>query len=41
MPSGGEQHNDLLMKNHEARSVRSAPLPKAHAVDAHCQSKIR
>ncbi|XP_049350150.1 uncharacterized protein LOC125814731 [Solanum verrucosum] len=31
-----EQHNDLLMKNHEARSVGSAPLPEAHG-----QSEIR
>ena len=36
-----EQHNDLLMKNHEAHPARSVPLPKAHAVDAHNQSEIR
>ncbi|XP_049394828.1 uncharacterized protein LOC125859163 [Solanum stenotomum] len=34
-------HNDLLMKNHEARSTRSAPLPEAHGVEAHDQSEIR
>ncbi|TMX04737.1 hypothetical protein EJD97_005061 [Solanum chilense] len=28
-------HNDLLMKNHEIRPVGSAPLPEAHAVEAH------
>ncbi|XP_015080952.1 uncharacterized protein LOC107024478 [Solanum pennellii] len=32
-----EQHNDLLMKNHEARPARSAPLQEAHTVDAHGQ----
>ncbi|KAK4733531.1 hypothetical protein R3W88_007792 [Solanum pinnatisectum] len=31
-----EQHNDLLMKNHEARPAGSAPLPEAHGVEAHC-----
>ncbi|XP_015057683.1 uncharacterized protein LOC107003969 [Solanum pennellii] len=36
-----EQHNDLLMKNHEARPAGSAPLPEAHTVDAHGQSEIR
>ncbi|TMW98606.1 hypothetical protein EJD97_003806 [Solanum chilense] len=36
-----EQHNDLLMKNHEAHPAGSVPLPKAHAVDAHNQSEIR
>ncbi|XP_049414707.1 uncharacterized protein LOC125877462 [Solanum stenotomum] len=36
-----EQHNDLLKKNHEARHVGSAPLPKAHEAEAHGQSKIR
>ena len=30
-----EQHNDLLMRNHEARSTESAPLPEAHRVEAH------
>ncbi|XP_015161411.1 uncharacterized protein [Solanum tuberosum] len=36
-----EQHNDLLMKNHEARPTGSAPLPEAHGVEAHGQSEIR
>ncbi|KAK4709648.1 hypothetical protein R3W88_004161 [Solanum pinnatisectum] len=36
-----EQHNDLLMKNHEACLVRSAPLPEAHRVETHGQSDIR
>ncbi|XP_049394559.1 uncharacterized protein LOC125858808 [Solanum stenotomum] len=36
-----EQHNDLLMKNHEARPTGSAPLPEAHGVEAHDQSEIR
>ena len=29
------------MKNHEARPAGSAPLPEAHAVEAHGQSEIR
>ena len=41
MPSGGEQHNDLLMKNHKARLAGSATLLEANAVDAHDQSEIR
>ncbi|XP_015166156.1 uncharacterized protein [Solanum tuberosum] len=32
-----EQHNDLLMKNHEARPAGSALLPEAHGVEAHNQ----
>ncbi|XP_049410359.1 uncharacterized protein LOC125873465 [Solanum stenotomum] len=36
-----EQHNDLLMKNHEACPAGSAPLPEAHGVEAHGQSEIR
>ena len=36
-----ELHNDLLMKNHETRPDESAPLPEAHAVEAHGQSEIR
>ncbi|XP_027772623.1 uncharacterized protein LOC114077130 [Solanum pennellii] len=36
-----EQHNDFLMKNHEARPAGSAPLSEAHAVEAHGQSEIR
>ncbi|XP_049352796.1 uncharacterized protein LOC125817300 [Solanum verrucosum] len=36
-----EQHNDLLMKNHEARPAGSAPLPEAHTVEAHSQTEIR
>ncbi|TMX04314.1 hypothetical protein EJD97_010059 [Solanum chilense] len=36
-----EPHNDLLMKNHEARPAESDPLPEAHAVEAHGQSGIR
>ncbi|XP_027774329.1 uncharacterized protein LOC114078031 [Solanum pennellii] len=36
-----EQHNDLLMKNHEARLSGSDPLSEAHAVEAHDQFEIR
>ncbi|TMW95482.1 hypothetical protein EJD97_008758 [Solanum chilense] len=36
-----EQHNDILMKNHEARSAGNAPLSEAWAVEAHGQSEIR
>ncbi|XP_015167812.1 uncharacterized protein [Solanum tuberosum] len=36
-----EQHNDLLMRNHEARPTGSAPLPKAHMIEEHDQSEIR
>nr|XP_004231656.1 uncharacterized protein LOC101250848 [Solanum lycopersicum] len=34
-----EQHNALLMKNHEARPTRAAPLPKANVVGADDQSE--
>ncbi|KAK4720242.1 hypothetical protein R3W88_018580 [Solanum pinnatisectum] len=36
-----EQHNDLLMKNHEARPAGSAPFSEAHRVETHSQSEIR
>ena len=36
-----EQHNDLLIKNHEAHPAGSAPLPETHVVEAHDQFKIR
>ncbi|XP_047267630.1 uncharacterized protein LOC124898052 [Capsicum annuum] len=39
-----EQHNALLMKNHEARSTGTASLPEANEVQAHDQpedEKIR
>ncbi|XP_049364048.1 uncharacterized protein LOC125828762 [Solanum verrucosum] len=36
-----EQHNALLMRNHEARPTESAPLPEAHGAEAHDQSEIR
>ncbi|XP_049356804.1 uncharacterized protein LOC125821432 [Solanum verrucosum] len=36
-----EQRNDLLIKNHEARPARSAPLSEAHGLEAHCQSEIQ
>ena len=36
-----ELYNGLLMKNHEARPFESAPLPEAHRVEAHSQSKMR
>ncbi|KAK4716531.1 hypothetical protein R3W88_014869 [Solanum pinnatisectum] len=36
-----EQHNDLLMRNHEVHLPESAPLTEAHSVEAHDQSKIR
>ena len=29
------------MKNHEARTAGSAPLPEAHTIEAHDQSEIR
>ena len=34
-----EQHNDLLMKNHEAHPIGAAPLPEANVVEAHDQLK--
>ncbi|XP_015164254.1 uncharacterized protein [Solanum tuberosum] len=36
-----EQHNALLMRNHEARPTESAPLSEAHGAEAHDQSEIR
>ncbi|XP_069148183.1 uncharacterized protein [Solanum lycopersicum] len=36
-----EQHNALLMKNHEARPTGAAPLPEANVVEAHDQSKVK
>ncbi|TMW80425.1 hypothetical protein EJD97_020265, partial [Solanum chilense] len=36
-----EQHNDILMKNHEAHSAGGDALPEAHVVEAHGQSEIR
>ena len=36
-----EQHNDLLMKNHEVHPAGNASLLEAHAVEAHDQSEIR
>ncbi|XP_049379837.1 uncharacterized protein LOC125844572 [Solanum stenotomum] len=34
-----EQHNTLLLKNHEARPTGTAPLPEANEVEAHGQSE--
>ncbi|XP_004234725.1 uncharacterized protein [Solanum lycopersicum] len=36
-----EQHNTLLLKNHEVRPMVTAPLPKANEVEAHDQSERR
>ncbi|XP_015159716.1 uncharacterized protein [Solanum tuberosum] len=36
-----EQHNTLLLKNHEACPTGTAPLPKANEVEAHGQSERR
>ncbi|XP_049391494.1 uncharacterized protein LOC125855879 [Solanum stenotomum] len=36
-----EQHNTLLLKNHEARPTKTAPLPEANEVEAHGQSERR
>ncbi|XP_047259013.1 uncharacterized protein LOC124891266, partial [Capsicum annuum] len=36
-----EQHNALLMKNHEARPTGVAPLPKANGVQVHGQPERR
>ena len=36
-----EQHNALLMRNHEARPTGTAPLPEANMTKAHGQSEIR
>ncbi|XP_004237118.1 uncharacterized protein [Solanum lycopersicum] len=34
-----DQHNALLMKNHEARPIGAAPLPEANVVEARDQSE--
>ncbi|XP_069154313.1 uncharacterized protein [Solanum lycopersicum] len=36
-----EQHNSLLMKNHEARPTGAAPLPEANVVEARDQSEVK
>ncbi|XP_015072510.1 uncharacterized protein LOC107016606 [Solanum pennellii] len=36
-----EQHNAHLMKNHEARPTRTAPLPEANVVEARDQSEVK
>ncbi|XP_015072627.1 uncharacterized protein LOC107016785 [Solanum pennellii] len=36
-----EQHNALLMKNHEARPTGAAPLPEANVVGARDQSEVK
>ena len=36
-----EQHNALLMKNHEARPTGAAPLPEANVVEARDQSEVK
>ena len=36
-----EQHNALLMKNHEARSTRASPLSEANVVGARDQSEAK
>ncbi|XP_049410332.1 uncharacterized protein LOC125873437 [Solanum stenotomum] len=36
-----EQHNTLLLKNHEAHPTEIAPLPEANEVEAHGQSERR
>ncbi|XP_047253687.1 uncharacterized protein LOC107844416 [Capsicum annuum] len=36
-----EQHNALLMKNHEAHSTEAAPLPEENGVQAHGQPERR
>ncbi|XP_015057715.1 uncharacterized protein LOC107004007 [Solanum pennellii] len=36
-----EQHNALLMKNHEARSTGAAPLSEAYVVEARDQSEVK
>ncbi|XP_049369399.1 uncharacterized protein LOC125834278 [Solanum verrucosum] len=36
-----EQHNALLMKNHEARPTGASPLPKANVVETHDQSEVK
>ncbi|XP_015165131.1 uncharacterized protein [Solanum tuberosum] len=32
-----EQHNTLLLKNHEVRPIETSPLPEANVVEAHGQ----
>ncbi|XP_069151857.1 uncharacterized protein [Solanum lycopersicum] len=36
-----EQHNALLMKNHESRPTGAAPLPEANVVEARDQSEVQ
>ena len=36
-----EQHNALLMKNHEARPTGAAPLPEANMVESRDQSEVK
>ncbi|XP_069152897.1 uncharacterized protein [Solanum lycopersicum] len=36
-----EQHNVLLMKNHEVRPTGAAPLPEANVVEARDQSEVK
>ena len=36
-----EQHNALLMKNHEARLTGAASLPEAIMVEARDQSEVK
>ena len=36
-----DQHNALLMKNHEARPTGAAPLPEANVVEARDQSEVK
>ena len=35
-----EQHNALLMKNHEARPTEASPLPEVNMVQERDQSKV-
>ena len=36
-----EQHNALLMKNHEAHPIGAAPLPEANVMGARDQSEVK
>ena len=36
-----EQHNALLMKNHEVRPTGSAPLPELNMMEARDQSEVK
>ncbi|XP_015081276.1 uncharacterized protein LOC107024846 [Solanum pennellii] len=36
-----EQHNSLLMKNHEVHPTGAAPLPEANVVEARDQSEVK